>query len=442
MIAELALQSKTLGLLLVAFGSVLVIAIVFYHVAFSPMRAIPGPWYLRLTSLFVKYHEFHGTRRLWIHDLHLKYGPTVLLAPNEVSFASASALKQIYSSGGTGLPKDHMYSLFKAQGHTNLFTALDNKEVGEKRKQLSERYSNTSILKSPILDVIKERAEAFATECRKTASADVYVALVLERYWPLLQRIYKFLSHKPTKGGKPIDDYVWSSMSKTDYSEFSLMARLLHDKKMPVDAIASECYDHITAGIDTTGDTLCFLLWELSRPSQQERVKRLREELVVGKSSGQPLDTLPYLNAMLQEALRLWAPGMQSLPRNVPAGGREIDGHFVPAGTVVSCQSYTTHRYDDDVFQDADAFVPERWLNPDGDSERGRLFFAFGSGARTCIGRHLAMAEMRALVHAIYSKMRTVPAQDMVASMEFNDQIMTTRPEGLCCKITFEPLTD
>lgn len=211
-------------------------------------------------------------------------------------------------------------------------------------------------------------------------------ALVLERYCPALQQAYQLVTRTPAKGGKSIEDYVWSSMARTDFADFSLMAHLLHEKKMSVDAIASECHDHITAGIDTTGDTLCFLLWELSQPNQQKRVLRLREELNQEHAENS-LDSLPYLDALLQEALRLWAPGTQSLPRFVPAGGREIDGYFVPGGDIVSCQSYTTHRYDEGVFQDADLFVPERWLDPNGDSERGRLFFAFGSGARTCIGR-------------------------------------------------------
>lgn len=175
-------------------------------------------------------------------------------------------------------------------------------------------------------------------------------------------------------------------MARTDHADFSLIARLLHQKKMSVDAIVSECYDHITAGIDTTGDTLCFLLWELSQPNQQERVRRLREEFKQ-ENAENSLDSLPYLDAVLQEALRLWAPGTQSLPRLVPTGGREIGGYFVPGGNTVSCQSYTTHRYDEGVFPDADLFVPERWLDPNGASERSQLFFAFGSGARTCIGR-------------------------------------------------------
>lgn len=117
-ITELNLQPKTLGLILLASGSMFLAWTILCRLVLSPVKRIPGPWYLKLTTLFVKYHEFHGTRRVWIHGLHQKYGTTVLLAPNEVSFASATALKQIYSSGGTGFPKTDMYSLFKAYGHT------------------------------------------------------------------------------------------------------------------------------------------------------------------------------------------------------------------------------------------------------------------------------------------------------------------------------------
>lgn len=34
--------------------------------------------------------------------------------------------------------------------------------------------------------------------------------------------------------------------------------------------IASECADHLLAGIDTTADSLTFLIWALSRPQHRE----------------------------------------------------------------------------------------------------------------------------------------------------------------------------
>jgi hypothetical protein len=57
--------------------------------------------------------EFMGNRREYIHHLHQQYGPVVRLGPNEVSFTSVEALKEIYSSGGSGYDKTEFYTLFK-----------------------------------------------------------------------------------------------------------------------------------------------------------------------------------------------------------------------------------------------------------------------------------------------------------------------------------------
>ena len=58
------------------------------------------------------YHEFSGNRRKYIHALHLKYGPVVRVAPDEVSFATREAVKEIYASSGSGYDKSSFYSLF------------------------------------------------------------------------------------------------------------------------------------------------------------------------------------------------------------------------------------------------------------------------------------------------------------------------------------------
>lgn len=105
-------------------------ALLIYRLVLSPISKVPGPWYTKLSGLFVVYHDFSGTKRLWIHHLHLQYGQAVCLAPNEVSFASAAALKEIYTTAG-GYVKTELYSLFMQNEHRNLFTALDKREVSE-----------------------------------------------------------------------------------------------------------------------------------------------------------------------------------------------------------------------------------------------------------------------------------------------------------------------
>ena len=178
--------------------------------------------------------------------------------------------------------------------------------------------------------------------------------------------------------------------------------------------IASECSDHFLAGIDTTSDTIIFLIWALSRPENHLYQRRLIEEARSISESDlnqdsnptvETADKLPYLSAVLTEALRLYAPIPESEPRLSPKDTM-IDGYLIPARTTVSMAPYSLHR-NSAVFPNALEFDPERWLGSENKvAEQKKWFWAFSSGRRMCVGQHLAMAEM-ALVPAIYRKYST-----------------------------------
>jgi hypothetical protein len=82
----------------------------------SPLNRLPGPAVAKYTSWVLKWHEFRADRTRYIHHLHLKYGPAVRIAPNEVAFASQGAVKEIYCSAGSGYDKTEFYDLFKVYG--------------------------------------------------------------------------------------------------------------------------------------------------------------------------------------------------------------------------------------------------------------------------------------------------------------------------------------
>ncbi|CDM34075.1 hypothetical protein CBS147339_5607 [Penicillium roqueforti] len=184
--------------------------------------------------------------------------------------------------------------------------------------------------------------------------------------------------------------------------------------------IASECADHLLAGIDTTSDTLMFLIWALSRPENRQFQDKLIEEVcnipedsldsnAIPKVENS--DKLSYLDAVIKETLRLYAPLPGSEPRSLPTA-TIIDGYTIPPGTVVSISPYALHR-NPDVFKNPMKFNPDRWLDPCANlAEMKKWFWAFSSGGRMCIGMHLAMAEMTTLVAAIYRKYRTTPMGD------------------------------
>jgi hypothetical protein len=179
--------------------------------------------------------------------------------------------------------------------------------------------------------------------------------------------------------------------------------------------IASECADHLLAGIDTTSDSLMFLIWALSRSQNLKYQKILRIEVDSidpsdldknGIPSLEACDKLPYMDAIIKETLRLYAPLPASEPRSFPTLS-VVDGYELPARTVVSMSPFSLHR-NSRVFKDPLVFNPERWMDNDSDlTELKRWFWAFSSGGRMCIGMHLAMAEMTALVASIYRNYTT-----------------------------------
>lgn len=143
--------------------------------------------------------------------------------------------------------------------------------------------------------------------------------------------------------------------------------------------------DHMAAGIDTTGDALCFLMYQLSSPESWHVQSKLLQEF--SESNGKSCDDLRYLDAVVKEGLRCFSPIPMSQPRYVPQGGRTIDGYFIPEGTIVSAQAWSVHQLNEDVYPEGDKFLPERWLDEKKSLVMERLFFAFGLGARGCTGR-------------------------------------------------------
>ena len=105
------------SLAVLAVAPVFILCLWFQSLNLPSMSKIPGPWYLKFTTLFVKYHQFRGSVTLWTYGLHLKHGPVVQIGSNEISFASFTATKQIHNTGNRDFGKTAIYHLFKQEGH-------------------------------------------------------------------------------------------------------------------------------------------------------------------------------------------------------------------------------------------------------------------------------------------------------------------------------------
>ncbi|EQK98156.1 Cytochrome P450 [Ophiocordyceps sinensis CO18] len=455
----------------------------------SPLRKVPGPPSSLLTSIVLRWRELNADRTAYIHKLHLRYGPVVRIAPNEVSFTSWLALKEIYCSGGSGYDKSNFYDLFKVYGRRTMFTMLNKTDHAKRKRLLADRYANTSVMQPVSMQGMQERSQAFLGRCTSASrnkTSEVFVALhayacdcithhvfhphgsdclgrkadqdmmhqstaddslqnrLISHYSPTLHRLLAsvlIMFVKPREVPL-VDDYILGKSKRGDAASFTLLSHL-GQKKSELDAIdvAAECLDHVVAGIDTTGDSLCFLMWELSQPTSLTYQRRLTQELQ--SNPGGAVDQLLLLDAIVCEGLRCYPPIPMSLPRLVPPEGRTIDGFWLPQQTIVSCQAYSVHRINKDVFPEPDTFDPDRWLSSGGNVDKHRLLFAFANGGRGCVGKHLALAEMKTLLRDVYSKFSTTPDASMTEeSMAMYDQLISTRPLGQRCLLQFKPLNN
>ncbi len=90
---------------------------------------------------------------------------------------------------------------------------------------------------------------------------------------------------------------------------------------------------------------------------------------------------LPYLDACINEGLRLHSTSSLGLPRVVPEDGMTVMGHYFPAGTILSVPSYSIHRDKQIWGEDVEAYRPERWFERD-PTDIQKTFNPFSVGPR------------------------------------------------------------
>lgn len=125
----------------------------------------------------------------------------------------------------------------------------------------------------------------------------------------------------------------------------------------------------ISAGGETTAGTLtAWTYFYCTQPAARRRlIQEVREsglfrsEADITWQNVGP-DKLPYLDATINEALRLFSPAAASQQRIVPKGGAVVDGNYLPEGVCVGIPPYGCTRLPCN-FKDPDEFHPERWMS-------------------------------------------------------------------------------
>jgi cytochrome P450 len=150
----------------------------------------------------------------------------------------------------------------------------------------------------------------------------------------------------------------------------------------------------ILAGSETTTNLLASAMFYLLRCP--DKMAKLQAEIrsvfsSMDEITADSVSNLEYLNAVIEEGLRIFPPTPVGPPR--VSTGATVDGVYVPKGTVVSVETWTTS-HDDRNFTRPYEFIPERWIG-EGLGDRKDASRAFSLGPRGCLGINLAYMESR-----------------------------------------------
>ncbi|KAK0452448.1 cytochrome P450 [Armillaria borealis] len=180
-------------------------------------------------------------------------------------------------------------------------------------------------------------------------------------------------------------------------------------KPMGREELTAEALTLLIAGSDTTSNSTCAIIYYLARnPHVQAKLhKELDEQLNDSVSTADEVKNLPYLDACIDEGLRLHSTSALGLPRIVPEGGMTVHGHFFPEGAILSVPSYTIHRDPEVWGDDIEEYRPERWFERD-NALIQKTFNPFSLGPRACVGRNLASLELQIIVSSILRRFHFV----------------------------------
>ncbi len=135
----------------------------------------------------------------------------------------------------------------------------------------------------------------------------------------------------------------------------------------------------------------CCLYHLLANPDEVHKLKaELRTTIPdVTKLSVAHVDNLPYLSAIIQEAVRLHPGVMARQVRISPEVPIVYENpgtqkrYIVPPGTVTSMSPLDTHMHPAAFGDDAYTFRPQRWID---EPTLREYFIGFSRGARNCLG--------------------------------------------------------
>lgn len=426
---------------------------------FHPLAKYPGPILNKLSKLWMSYITSTGQQYRYYRRLHEQYGDIVRVGPNELSVNRADAVQPIL--GTLGMPKGPWWYNRVPPGHIDGLIGQRDPFVHKQRRKPWDRAFSGASLKN-YEDIIVKRSRELISQFKKRIGEEIDLAMWMscfsfdfmgdmvfgasfdlmnegrdtKRVWKIIEEnveldaivahapwAFSLLRVVPGANTRRLRMFElassWTSPRIQQGSKTKDLYYYLTDeegtRKSSITTAASEGVLAIIAGSDTVASTLTALWYYLMRDASM--FNRLRAEVDMHFPFGQePLDfskmsRMPYLNACINETLRLLPPVLTGVQRSaIPS--KLVGTYSIPEGNNISVHTYSLHRNPRCFFPLPDSFWPDRWL-PEPDRQCPPLsatkdygefvhdttaFIPFSLGPANCAGKNLALRELRGLV--------------------------------------------
>ncbi|EGN99144.1 hypothetical protein SERLA73DRAFT_181973 [Serpula lacrymans var. lacrymans S7.3] len=458
---------------------------------FHPLAKYPGPILARISKFWMVWMSSDGKQHVYYYNLHKRYGDVVRIGPNELSMRDTAAIQPLMGPGGWS-KGPHWDGRMAEQTNTRtLITIKDPVEHARRRRPWNRAFSIAAL--KGYEEIIAKRAREFVTGLEHKVGERVDLAELINHFtfdfmsdmafgggsemirdgdkegiWHLLESglpMGLILTHIPWFGkyyvkipgiGKNLKDFrafceERAAIRKSRVSQVKDLFHYLIDEdgieRIPptMAEVISDGVLAIVAGSDTTATTLSNLFCLMMKnPTVYYRLQaEIDKYFPVGENA---LDTtdhpyMSYLNAVINETLRLFPPVLSGSQRAAArgSGGRAIGPYYLPEGTNAFMHFYSVQRDPRNFSPMPDAFWPERWLTPE---ERLSYaspdvkgldkvpfihntagFMAFSFGPANCVGKKLAYQKMRMAICLMMQRLEFRFPDDYVPE-KFEDDLL------------------
>ncbi|KAG8169544.1 hypothetical protein KVR01_000289 [Diaporthe batatas] len=432
------------------------LSMILYRAFFHRLRAFPGPFAARLSTFYMTYLS---ARRGQVYEdvraLHRIYGDYVRVGPTEISIADPDAFNAIHSATSQ-CERGPWYNILNPT--VSLQMVRDRKEHARRRKAWDRAFSSKALkdyegrvagYTDELLGVLdtKTKGEPFnAAKYFNYYSFDIMGDLAFGRSFHMMRdgvdHYFFTTTHLNMVLIGMFSRVVWlfpiykaTPIINHEYHRFQRFIRSTTKRRMDNEPHVPDVFHWIlkeykqtsnpswqetedlvgdaslivVAGSDTTAATLTCLFYHFAtHPEVYKTLQKEVDEFFAAGMLSRDFDTgalgkLRYLQACIDESLRLFPPVMSGLQRQTPPQGIQIGERFIPGNTIVMTPTYTMCR-DPRAFPRGDEFIPERWTTQPELVRDPAVNVPFSVGRFSCVGKQLGLMEVRRVTVLIARK--------------------------------------